>query len=388
MPHRSAEEGRWNPNEAASFEAKDELCRTHLASARDGAEPPTVSHSVPTDERDDIADNGSAQRSRSFVHDDVAELQRGGYRWTEHCRSLVCINRKRRHRIAPPRWRCLHDEVAPADAQQADRPAVIHHVVRGVGGESVDGVEASGRQPARFPYPDVIPALGRRQPVASTGRRRGNGHDRSRVGVGNIANIGYAERVYPPIAGDKPIAIAAGRHGEIDDRCATATRAPEQGVAICEDATIGGRQPIPLAGSRRLDGHDWRDKLDVTSRTKEPGIAIGEDATIGGRQPIPLAGSRRLDGHDWRDKLDVTSRTKEPGIAIGEDATIGSSQPIPLARGTPTYPDNRRSKIKTTSRTKEPGIAIREDTTISSNQPITTTRWRCGHSHDGRLEGV
>ena len=68
--------------------------------------------------------------------------------------------------------------------------------------------------------------------------------------------------------------------------------------------------------------------MDGARRAVEPGVAVGEDAAVGGDQPVAPAVGGRGHAHDRLIEMDGARRAVEPGVAVGEDAAIGGDQPV------------------------------------------------------------
>src|ERR1700753_4375775 len=62
--------------------------------------------------------------------------------------------------------------------------------------------------------------------------------------------------------------------------------AGEAGVAVVEDTTVGGQQPVAAAVAGRCHAHDGLGQRDATGRTEEGGVAVAEDAGGRGHQPL------------------------------------------------------------------------------------------------------
>ena len=70
-------------------------------------------------------------------------------------------------------------------------------------------------------------------------------------------------------------------------------RAVETRVAECEDASVGGVEPIPSLVGGGNDSDNGPLESQRSSRSVELGRAEGEDATVRTDQPIAMTGCRR-----------------------------------------------------------------------------------------------
>ena len=94
-----------------------------------------------------------------------------------------------------------------------------------------------------------------------------------------------------------------------------ARRAVEGGVAVGEDATVGGDQPVALAVGGRRHPHDGPVEGQRARRAVEGGVAVGEEPAAGRPEHVGLRrgqhrDQRAQDEHDRRD--DGASETELP----------------------------------------------------------------------------
>jgi hypothetical protein len=90
-----------------------------------------------------------------------------------------------------------------------------------------------------------------------------------------------------------------------------AGRAVEHGVAVVEDAAVGGHQPVAPAVGRGRHPDDGLVEVQAAGRAVERGVAVVEDAAVGRHQPVAPSAS------------DPTgSSTTERGMLVADDREV------------------------------------------------------------------
>ena len=101
-----------------------------------------------------------------------------------------------------------------------------------------------------------------------------------------------AEREQSSVAGREPVAVRARRRRDAPDResqLLSRDVAECRGVAEGIDGAVRCREPVALARPRRRDPDD-RVLGDPGRRSPVVGVAVGEDAAVGGDEPVAVAG--------------------------------------------------------------------------------------------------
>ena len=109
--------------------------------------------------------------------------------------------------------------------------------------------------------------------------------------------------------------------------------AVEGGIAVGEDAAVGGHQPV-AAAVRRCGHSDHRlVQMQTPGRAVERCVSVGEDATVRGHLPVATVTGRGRHPDHGSVELEGTGRAVELGAAVVEDAAVRCGQPVALARG-------------------------------------------------------
>ena len=85
---------------------------------------------------------------------------------------------------------------------------------------------------------------------------------------------------------------------------------------------------------------------DCTGRTVEAGVAVGEDAAVGGHQPVAVPVRRAGHAHHRLVEGEVAGRAVEAGVAVGEDAAVGGHQPVAAAVGVEAMPTTGLLRVR------------------------------------------
>ena len=109
--------------------------------------------------------------------------------------------------------------------------------------------------------------------------------------------------------------------------------AVEGGVAVGEDAPVGGHQPVALAVGGGGHPHDGPVERQTAGGAVEGGVAVGEDAPVGGHQPVALAVGGGGHPHDGPVEGRTAGGTVEGGVAVGEEVPVGGPERVGLRRG-------------------------------------------------------
>ena len=95
----------------------------------------------------------------------------------------------------------------------------------------------------------------------------------------------------------------------------------EGGVAVGEDAAVGGHQPVAVAVRGGRHAHHRSVEHEVAGRAVEDGVAVGEDAAVRCHQPVAAVVAGRRDGDDGLVELEVPRVAEVRGIARVGDVT-------------------------------------------------------------------
>ena len=98
----------------------------------------------------------------------------------------------------------------------------------------------------------------------------------------------------PPSAADEPIAVTGRRRGDADNRPVQVTsthRSEEARVAEREDAAVGCDEPIAVTGRGRGDADNRPVQVTTTHRSEEARVAEREDAAVGRDEPVAVTGA-------------------------------------------------------------------------------------------------
>ena len=87
-------------------------------------------------------------------------------------------------------------------------------------------------------------------------------------------------------------------------------RAVELRIAVVEDPTVGGHEPVAAGIERSRHAHDGLVQVDATRGTVEVGVAVVEDPSVGGHQPVAPVVTCRRHTHDGLVEVHA------PGVAV------------------------------------------------------------------------
>src|SRR5580704_4282480 len=148
-----------------------------------------------------------------------------------------------------------------------------------------------------------------------------------------------ASRRQPPLASPDGLRRSGRRLSPADPAC---DRFVSERFRACARCTAGrqtstcrpptGRDALTREG--RADGRRSHHRLvqsEVAGGTEELGVAVVEDATVSGGEPVTQTVRRGRDAHDRLVELETPSGTLERGVAVVEDATVGTDEPVALA---------------------------------------------------------
>ena len=115
---------------------------------------------------------------------------------------------------------------------------------------------------------------------------------------------------------------------------ADAARAPvEAGVAVGEDAAVGGDEPVALAVGRGRHADDGLVQVRAAHGAVERGVAVGEHSPIERAQPVALGVRRGGHGHDGTLQGQAAGGALEGGVPEREDAAVRAGQQVPAPVG-------------------------------------------------------
>ncbi len=214
------------------------------------------------------------------------------------------------------------------------------------------GVEATDNTARQRPKVDCVTVrknctVGEENPVApavrSAHRRSDWNEPPSRCSVLG----GIAEVANDASSGHNPVAVAAGvgHHGHRRShtiRVETGTRSGKACITECEDAAVGGNHVVATAITGRHDRyyrcvqlmHLARRPCGCDSkswdRPVESCITECEDAAIGGYQPVAAMISSWRNAHNGTLEVEGTHRAKELGRAKREDSAVATHKPVSM----------------------------------------------------------
>ena len=75
--------------------------------------------------------------------------------------------------------------------------------------------------------------------------------------------------------------------------------------------------------------------IDAAGRAVEGGVAVGEDASVRGDEPVAPAVGGRRHAHDGPIEHHAAGGAVEGGVAVGEDASVRGDEPVARSRTRP-----------------------------------------------------
>ena len=112
------------------------------------------------------------------------------------------------------------------------------------------------------------------------------------------------------------------------------------GVVVAVVAALFVSDDAPAAFGRTCGhGHDGPVQAHAAAGAVEGGVAVVEDAPVGGHEPVAPAVGGGGHGHDGPVEAHAAARAVEGGVAVVEDAPVGGHEPVaPGRRGWRPWP--------------------------------------------------